>query len=119
MQVSQIQYVSHVPPHRVAIVYCPTICERLLHFSHDEGTESGWRLRDFVTGKIIGKKHDEKPDAAQIENLVIVSEGAPYYSIEHVNEWKAYMKLRSLATIRQPDFESAPKSVDGLTWDDM
>lgn len=101
--------------HQVAVVYCPSILgNRLGHLSQD--SSRCWVLRDFITGRMIRATDSPNGPAStsqrlleEIEAEVLYSETPPYFSIENVNEWKTYLKLRSMAVLSRPlDEEAQP-----------
>ena len=97
-------YRHHGGSHRVAIVHCPEIFgNRLGHLSQD-GNPDSWALRDFVTRQIIrnspSSNHASSSHTlAQIEATVTYCEPPPFHSIEHVQDWELYLRLRSYAVL--------------------
>ncbi len=115
-----IDYVPHGDHHRVAIVYCPTICERLLHFSHDDGKgDTGWRLRDFITKHIASGS----TDGNEIEELVKNRDNCAQLDLQvpvtDVDRWKLYLETHSKKIIENPDFVTPPRPVHGIVWEEM
>lgn len=117
-----ISYVPHTGNqrqygfHQVSVVYCPEILgNRLGHLS--QNGPRAWVLRDFITGLMIhatdspnGPPSTSPHLLEDIEREVVFSEAPPYYSVENILEWKAYLKLRTMALLSRPPDEGLPEA---------
>lgn len=116
-----IEYSDHAGS-RVAVVCCPEICaNRLLHLSQLD--EKSWVIRDFITGKYLRRAPAPNPSfseygLSQIESLVTYSEWPPFHNCENVNDWKAYLTLRTMAVQRRNPSQDPPNGVYG-EWRDI
>ena len=98
-----VNYTSHGGIHQVSVVCCPRILgNRLGHLSQDG--PSSWALRDFITRRMI--RNSPPPNRASsdrtlanIEAEVTYSELPPFYSIDHIDEWAQYLRLRTSAVL--------------------
>ena len=115
-------YRHHGGFHHVAIVHCPKILgNRLGHLAQD-GPDS-WALRDFVTLRMIRNSPSPASSSrtlAEIEAAVTYCEPPPFYSVEKVQDWELYLRLRTRAVldVKGALDESDPNPAFG-SWESM
>jgi hypothetical protein len=112
-----INYVCRNSSADVAIVACPEILhDRLGILTVGAATSV---LRDPITGKRLTVEH-RKHRVAEIEAKVIGQDAdVPYVSVDS-DEWKTYLRLRSMIFFKKHSLGNKPP-VDcfGAKWEDM
>ena len=101
-----IHYNNHGGIHNVAVVHCPTICgNRLIHLSQD--ALGSWVIRDYI--RLQQLRCSPPPNASfsifdlsQIEAEVVWSEEPPFHAWENIDDWEAYLRLRTMVVLGQP-----------------
>lgn len=113
-----IAYANHGGIHHVTIAQIPAVCgDRLVHLSQD--SQQSWVIRDYVTDQQLRRSIPPNLsfshfDLAQIEAQIILSELPPFHAWEQAYDWKAYLRLRSLAVLGRID-TTPPRAAYG-TW---
>lgn len=119
---NKINYVCHRGNNRVAIVLCPNICRRFLHFSKVEGAEESWVLRDYIgNGQIVRRNHPDAAELKDIEKEILLSLDTNRVLNEKHEDatWKKYLQQLSQSFINDPDLSDDPLQRFAECWEPL